>query len=55
MPAAQTEEEKSLIEQQAIDALSHLSDSDQAKVLAYIESLLNLAAVKNDQRSVTQS
>ena len=48
------EETKSLVEEQAINALSHLSDKDKDKVLRYIESLVNLEQVnKNDQTSTT--
>jgi len=48
------EETKSLVEEQAINALSHLNDKDKDKVLRYIESLVNLEQVnKNDQTSTT--
>jgi hypothetical protein len=52
MPAA-LEESKNLVEQQAANALSHLSDRDKEKVLKYIESLLNLDKIKNDEASST--
>ena len=46
--------EQNTIEQQALHALTHLSDKDKASVLSYIESLVTLEKVKNDQRSPTQ-
>lgn len=50
MPAA-PEESKDLVEQQAANALGYLSDRDKEKVLKYIESLLNLEKIKNDEAS----
>jgi hypothetical protein len=50
MPAA-SEESKALVEQQAANALGHLSDRDKEKVLKYIESLLTLEKIKNDEAS----
>jgi hypothetical protein len=44
---------KNTVEEQALQALSHLSDKDQAEVLKYIESLVTLEKVKNDQGSTT--
>lgn len=52
MPAV-LEENKNLVEQQAINALNHLPDKDKEKVLKYIESLLNLEIAKNDKASST--
>jgi hypothetical protein len=46
--------EQNTVEQQALHALAHLSDKDKASVLSYIESLVTLEKVKNDQRSSTQ-
>lgn len=43
-----------LVEHHALMALRHLSDADQEKVLEYIEHLLTLEKVKNDQGSSTQ-
>lgn len=52
MPADSTNL-KDLVERQALEALEHLSDKDKHKVLEYIQSLLHLAEVKNDQASST--
>lgn len=41
------------IERQAIDALAYLSPADKHKVLQYIDSLMLLEKVQNDQRSTT--
>ena len=54
MPAVR-EDSKELVEQQALLALSHLSDKDKAKVLKYIESLLILEKIKDDQGSPAQN
>jgi hypothetical protein len=42
------------VEQQAIDALSYLNPEEQTNVLSYINSLINLDSVKDDQRSPAQ-
>ena len=53
MPAS-PEETKLMVEEQAINALAHLSDKDKEKVLRYIESLVTLEQVKkNDEASTT--
>jgi len=52
MPAS-PEVTKMLVEEQAINALNHLSDKDKEKVLKYIQSLLTLEEVKNDKASAT--
>jgi hypothetical protein len=49
MPAAVVENEA--IQQQAIKALAYLSDEDKLKVLEYIDSLVNLHKIHNDQGS----
>jgi len=41
------------VERQAITALAYLSQSDKHKVLQYIDSLMLLEKVQNDQRSTT--
>ena len=52
MPADSSE--RKAVEQQAINALNFLSDKDKEKVLKYIESLVTLEKVKNDERSAVQ-
>jgi hypothetical protein len=52
MPAA-LEDKKQLVEQQALSALNYLSDRDKEKVLKYIQSLLFLEEIKNDEASAT--
>jgi len=44
---------KNTVEEQALQALRYLSDDDQAAVLKYIDSLVTLEKVKNDQGSTT--
>ena len=46
---------KSSVEQQAISALNHLSPEDKTKALKYIESLVTLEKIKNDQTSATEN
>jgi hypothetical protein len=41
------------VEQQAIKALSYLNEDEKSKVLEYIDSLITLHEVHNDQRSAT--
>lgn len=51
MPADSTNK---TVEQQAIDALSYLNQEEQYNVLNYINSLVNLNSVKDDQGSPAQ-
>jgi hypothetical protein len=53
MPVDQLEQ--SSIDQQALNALKFLSDSDKHKVLEYIASLVTLEKVKDDQTSSPQN
>ena len=53
MPADQPEQPS--VEQQALNALNFLNDTDKHKVLEYISSLVTLEKVKDDQRSSTQN
>jgi hypothetical protein len=46
------EVQQSTAEQQALQALSYLSDEDKKKVLLYIASLYHLEKAKHDQRSL---
>jgi hypothetical protein len=46
---------KTSVEQQAIKSLNYLSDEDKAKALKYIESLITLEKIKNDQTSATKN
>jgi len=50
---AATSAKKSLVEEQALQALQHLSQEDKSKVIEYIDSLITLEKVKNDQTSTT--
>ena len=49
MPADSVEHDS--VEQQAIKALAHLEPEEKVKVLEYIESLVNLHEIHNDQGS----
>lgn len=51
MPADSSEHPS--VEQQAIKALSYLPEDDKAKVLEYIDNLINLHDAHNDQTSAT--
>lgn len=51
MPADSSEQHT--VEQQAVNALAYLNDKDKHQVLQYIDSLILLETVKNDQRSST--
>jgi hypothetical protein len=52
MPADSTD---NTVEQQAIDALRYLDSEEQTNVLRYINSLIKLDSVKDDQRSAAQN
>jgi hypothetical protein len=51
--SAALDDKKQLVEQQALNALNYLSDRDKEKVLKYIQSLLSLEEIKNDEASAT--
>lgn len=53
--SAAPEDTNALVEQQALAALGHLSDKDKVKVLKYLESILTLEKIKDDQGSPAQN